>query len=311
MRRTLALGLLALMAIAGNAFGQAQSRITGKITDITTKAPIADAVIHVEALSGKTFKQDFKAKKDGTYAIFLLDGTIKYRFTWSAPGYQPYIEEMKLKIAGEPNPKDVQLGTGVAANPNAPAAGATAAKVDPSVQAFNEGAQLANAGDDAGAIKKITEAVTAKPDLIAGWEALAKLHLRAKDYKTAIEEAKKALALADDEMDMYQVLFEAYTATGDKAGAAEAKKKLPANAAGLFNDAAKLINAGKDAEAEALLKQSIAADPTFAQSYYELGMVYVRGGKNADAKANLEKYIELDPNGKDVSTAKEMLKYVK
>jgi tetratricopeptide (TPR) repeat protein len=313
MRRTLALGLLALMAIAGNAFGQAQARITGKITDVTTKAPIADAVIKVEALSGKTFKQEFKAKKDGTYAIFLLDGTIKYRFTYSAPGYAPYAEEMKLKIAGEPNTKDVPLGTGTAANanPNAAAAGTVAAKVDPSVQAFNEGAQLANAGDDAGAIKKITEAVTAKPDLIAGWEALAKLHLRSKDYKSAIDEAKKALALADDEMEMYQVLFEAYTATGDKAGAAEAKKKLPANASGLFNDAAKLINAGKDADAEALLKQAIAADPTFSQAYYELGMVYVRGGKNADAKSNLEKYIELDPNGKDVATAKEMLKYVK
>lgn len=311
MRRTLALGLFALMAIAGNAFGQAQARITGKITDATTKAPIADAVIKVEALSGKTFKQDFKTKKDGTYAIFLLDGTIKYKFTFTAPGYAPYAEEMKLKIAGEPNTKDVALGTGAAANPNAAAAGTVAAKVDPSVQAFNEGAQLANAGDDAGAIKKITEAVTAKPDLIAGWEALAKLHLRAKDYKTAIDEAKKALALADDEMEMYQVLYEAYTATGDKASAAEAKKKLPANAGALFNDAAKLINAGKDSEAEGVLKQAIAADPTFAQAYYELGMVYVRTAKNADAKASLEKYIELDPNGKDVATAKEMLKYVK
>jgi hypothetical protein len=52
MRRTLALGLFALMAIAGNAFGQAQSRITGKVVDAKTKAGIADAVIKVEALSG-------------------------------------------------------------------------------------------------------------------------------------------------------------------------------------------------------------------------------------------------------------------
>ena len=77
-----------------------------------------------------------------------------------------------------------------------------------------------------------------------------------------------------------------------------------------FNDAAKLVNAGKDAEAEPLLKQSISADPKFGQAYYELGMLQVRGGKNADAKANLQKYVELDPNGKDVSTAKEMLKYI-
>lgn len=313
MRRTLALALFALMAIAGNAFGQAQARITGKVTDGATKQPIPNAVVNVTALSGKNFKQDFKVNKDGSYAIFLLDGTIKYKFTYSAPGYVPYAEDMKLQIAGAPNTKDVVLNTGTAAasgDKNAAAAG-SAAKVDPAVQAFNEGAALANSGDDAGAIKKITEAVTAKPDLIAGWEALAKLNLRAKDYKSAIENAKKALALADDETEMYQVLFESYTATGDKAGAAEAKKKLPANAAGLFNDAAKLINAGKDGDAEPLLKQSIAADPTFAQSYYELGMLYVRGGKNADAKANLEKYLELDPKGKDAPTALEMLKYVK
>ncbi|HEY4641963.1 MAG TPA: carboxypeptidase regulatory-like domain-containing protein [Thermoanaerobaculia bacterium] len=312
MRRTLALGLLALMAIAGNAFGQAQARITGKVTDAVTKAPIENATIHVEAIAGKTFKEDFKTKKDGTYAIFLLDGTIKYKFTWSAPGYAPYAEDMKLQIAGAPNTKDVQLQSGTAA----PAAGNGAAKApeakgDPAVEAFNEGAKLANAGDNAGAIKKMTEAVTLKPDLIAGWEALANLQLRQKDYKPAIEAAKKALSFADDETEMWQVLFEAYTATGDKAGAAEAKKKLPANAGSLFNDAAKLINAGKDAEAESLLKQSIAADPKFAQAYYELGMVYVRTQKNADAKANLEKYLELEPNGKDAATAKEMLQYVK
>ena len=110
---------------------------------------------------------------------------------------------------------------------------------------------------------------------------------------------------------MYAVLFNAYTATGDKAKAAEAKKKLPANASSLFNDAAKLINSGKDAEAESLLKQAIAADDKFAPAYYELGMVYVRMGKNADAKTNLQKYLELEPSGKDAPTAKEMLKYVK
>ena len=132
-----------------------------------------------------------------------------------------------------------------------------------------------------------------------------------KAYQKAITSANKALELAPDETDMYGVLYTAYTATGDKAKAAEAKKKLPANAGQLFNDAAKAINSGKDADAEPLLKQAIAADDKFSIAYYELGMLYVRAGKNADAKANLQKYLELDPNGKDAATAKEMLKYVK
>jgi tetratricopeptide (TPR) repeat protein len=304
MRRTVALCLLALAAVATNAFAVGEARITGKVVDATTKQPIADATINVTAIEGHTYKENFKVDKNGAYAIFLVDGTIKYKFTFAAPGYTSYVEDIKLKLA-EPNVRTIELTKpGVAA----PAA---EAKVDPSVAAFNEGAALANANDDAGAIKKFQEAVAAKPDLIAGWEALAKIQLRTKDYKGAIESANKALALANDETEMYGVLFDAYTATGDKAKAAEAKKKLPANAPGLFNDAAKLINAGKDAEAEPVLKQAIAADDKFAAAYYELGMVYVRLQKNADARANLQKYLELQPNGKDAATAKEMLNYVK
>jgi tetratricopeptide (TPR) repeat protein len=306
MRRSLTLALVVL-GIAANALALGEARLTGKVLDSVTKKPIANAVITVDATEGKTFHQQYKPKNDGTYAIFLLDGTLKYKFTYSAQGYQPYEEVMKLKL-GEPNTKDIELVPGNA--PVAAAAGAQA-KPDPAVVAFNEGAELANAGKDAEALAKFQEAVAAKPDLTAGWQAIAKLNLRAKNYPKAIEAANKSLEQVNDETDMFAVLYEAYKATGDKAKAEEFRKKLPANAGMLFNDAAKLINSGKDADAEPLLKQAISADDKFAQAYYELGMLYVRAGKNADAKTNLEKYIELDPSGKDASTAKEMLKYVK
>ena len=160
------------------------------------------------------------------------------------------------------------------------------------------------------AIVKFKEVVKAKPEMIAAWEALARADLRSKDYAGSIEAANKALELAPDEDDMYAILYEAYTATGNKAKAAEAKKKLPADASSIFNDAVKLLNAGKDAEAEPLLKQSIQANDKFGQAYYELGMVYVRMGKMAEAKKNLTKYLEIEPNGKDAATAKESLKYL-
>lgn len=310
MRRSLALCALLLAAFATNAFAIGEARLTGKITDAVSKEPIKDATIHVEATEAKTFKQDFKVNpKDGTYAIFLIDGTIKYKFTFSAPGHAPYEEVMKLKLA-EPNTKDIALNPGTGGSRAVAAAPAVAPKPDPAVAAFNEGATLANAGDVPGAIAKIEEAVAKKPELVAGYGALAKLYVRQKDYAKAIDRANKALSFDPDQPDIYAVLYEAYGATGDKAKAAEAKKKMPANAAVLFNDAAKLINANKDSEAEPLLKQAIAADEKFAKAYYELGMVYVRAGKSADAKANLQKYLELEPTGADAATAKEMLKYV-
>jgi tetratricopeptide (TPR) repeat protein len=309
MRRSIALSLLMVAAMATNAFALGEARITGKIVDALTKKPIPEATVLVTSSQGKNFKQDFKVDKNGQYAIFLLDGTIKYKFTYSAPGYAPWSTDLKLKL-GEPNSQDVELAKGEQPQAATTAPVAAAAKADPSVAAYNAGAVLANAGSDAEAVKKFQEAVAAKPDMIAAWEAMAKIQLRMKNYPGAIESANKALVLDPTEMEMNGVLYESYNATGDKAKAAEARKKLPANASGLFNDAAKLINSHKDAEAEALLKQAIAADEKFAPAYYELGMLQVRAGKNADAKANLQKYIELDPNGKDADTAKEMLKYV-
>jgi predicted Zn-dependent protease len=157
---------------------------------------------------------------------------------------------------------------------------------------------------------KFQEAVTLKPDLTAGWMALAKVAVKEKKYQVAVDAAKKALEIDDEDTDMWIALHQSYSALGDKANAAIAEKKMPANPSKLFNDAARLINEGKDGEAEEQLKRAVAVDEKFSLAYYELGMVYVRAGKSAEAKAALSKYLELDPKGKDASTAKEMLSYL-
>ncbi|MFP5245537.1 MAG: tetratricopeptide repeat protein [Thermoanaerobaculia bacterium] len=312
MRRSLALSLSLVMSllVSANAFAVgAEARMTGKILDGATKQPIPNAVVKLEAIEGKTVKQEQKAKKDGSYTVFLLDGTIRYKFTFSADGYQPYEETMKLKL-GETNIRDIELFKAGSAPAGAAQPAAGAAKADPAVEAYNAGAALTNAGDHVAAIAKFEEAVAAKPDLTAGWIALAKTSIKAKQYPKAIDAAKKALEIDDEDTDMWTVLYTAYTATGDKANAKIAEAKLPANASALFNQAARLINEGKDGDAEKALKQAVSVDEKFAKAWYELGMVYVRTGKNAEAKEALTKYLELEPKGNDAPTAKEMLGYL-
>jgi tetratricopeptide (TPR) repeat protein len=309
MRRTFALAVLAIMAVAGNAFAIGEARMQGKITDAATHKPIPNAVVIIDAVTGHRVHNEFKADKDGAYRFLILDGTLQYKVTYKAEGYAPVEYTFKPSLS-EINTKDVTMAPGSAGGAVAGAAPA-AAKANPAVAAYNEGAELANAGKLPEAIAKLEEAVAAKPDLTAGYEALAKLYIRSKNYDKAIDRANKALEIDTDNQDMFGVLADAYTAKGDKVKAAEYRKKLPADASSMFNEAARLINAGKDGEAEPLLKGAIAANDKFAQAYYELGMIYVRTQKNADAKTNLEKYLELEPNGKDAATAKQMLNYVK
>src|SRR3954447_8836699 len=306
MRRSFALGVLLIMAVAGNAFAIGEARMQGKITDAATKKPIPNATIIIDAVSGHKVHNEFKTDKDGVYRFLILDGTLNYKFTFKADGYAP-VEYTFKPTLGETNTKDVTLAPGSAGG----AVAAPAAKASPAVLAYNEAATLANDGKVPEAIAKLEEAVTAKPDLTAGYEALAKLYMRTKNYDKAIDRANKALEIDNDNQDMFGVLAEAYAGKGDKAKAAEYKKKLPADAASMFNEAARLINSGQDGQAEPLLKGAIGANDKFAQAYYELGMLYVRTQKNADAKTNLQKYLELEPNGKDAATAKEMLNYVK
>ena len=308
MRKTHALTLFALTLFAANAFALGEARIQGHVTDAVTKKPIPNATIKIEATSGHTVKQEYKADKNGEYRFLVLDATLNYDFTWAAEGYQPMVQNMKLKL-GDINTKDVELqpaSTAKAADPSA-----AKAAPDPAVVAFNEGAGLANEGKNAEAIAKFEEAASKKADFFAAYQALARLYLRTKEYPKAIENANKVIAGSGEDQDMFAVLADAYTATGQKDKAAEYRKKLPADAVSLFNDAAKLINEGKDNQAEPLLKNAILANDKLSVAYYELGMLYVRAGKNADAKTNLQKYLELEPTGKDASTAKEMLKYVK
>jgi tetratricopeptide (TPR) repeat protein len=310
MRRTFALAVLAIMAVAGNVFAIGEARMQGKIIDGATNKPIPNAVIIMDALTGHKVHNEYKADKDGIYRFLILDGTLQYKVTYKADGYAPVEYSFKPSL-GEVNTKDVTMAPGRAAPSAAAAAPAAVAKASPGVLAYNDGAALANDNKLPEAIAKMEEAVAAKPDLTAGYEALAKLYLRTKNYDKAIDRANKALEIDTDNQDMFSVLADSYIAKGDKAKAAEYRKKLPADASSMFNEAARLINSGKDGEAEPLLKGAIAANDKFAPAYYELGMLYVRSQKNADAKTNLQKYLELEPSGKDAATAKEMLNYVK
>ena len=78
----------------------------------------------------------------------------------------------------------------------------------------------------------------------------------------------------------------------------------------LYNSAAGFLNKLDDEGARPLLEQCLDADPDYPQCNFEYGMLLLRTGDMEGAKSRLEKYIEVAPNGPDVATAQETIKYL-
>ncbi|MGK2858661.1 MAG: tetratricopeptide repeat protein [Thermoanaerobaculia bacterium] len=304
MRKSILLGLVFMLVLPISAFAIGQARMTGKVVDPKGN-PIKDSMITVAAVERISYKESFKVKENGTFALAVVDGTIRYEFTVSAPGFSDYKEVIKMALVPEKNERTFMLGA-----PQSTTTMVTTTVVDPATDAYNEGARLANDNNLDGAIAKMEEAVKLKPELSAAYMALGKLYLRKNDYPKSIAAAEKVLALVGDDDDMHIVLAEAYAKTGDKAKAAEHKAKAPQNAPDLFNQAVVHLNAGRDAEAVPLLVKATELDATFSDAWFQLGMANVRLSKNPEAKEALQKYLELAPTGNDAPMAKEVIKYL-
>lgn len=303
MRKSLS--MLTALVIAGSAqlWAVGEARITGKVVDKNDQ-PIVGAEIHVQSAGSRPFDQKYTTNREGSYSIFLLDGTQEYKFTVSKDGYASTSEVIKLKLNPERNEKVFQL-----LDPQQVAV-ATQAATDPSVLTYNEGVALANAGKNEEAVAKMEEALAANANLTAAKQALIQLYHRTGNWAGTIRYGEEMLELLGDDANILVMVADAHEKSGNAAKAAEFRNRAPKNASALFNQAAQLINSGKMAEAEPFLVQAIQADPQFAKAYYELGMLYAGMGRNPEAKSNLQKYLDLEPNGADAATAREMMSYI-
>jgi tetratricopeptide (TPR) repeat protein len=306
MRKLLIISMILVTATTALALGEA--RLTGTILD-TAGEPIPNAEVTVVALEKMNFSRTFKAARDGSYTIFLLDGTIRYEFTYGAEGYVPQVETMKLNLVPARNTRDITL-----LRENEELDTSTIhfedAEVPPAVTTYNEGVGLVISEDYAGAIAKFEEAVRLDPDLAAGYMALARVAARTKQWQKAIAAGEMAIELMGEDSSMAAVLAESYNAVGNKEMEAKYRAIAPTDPAVLFNEAVPHLNANRDEEAAALLKRALTIDDTFAKAHYELGAIYARQQSNDLAKKHLRRYLELESTGENAAFAREMIKYL-
>ena len=129
-----------------------------------------------------------------------------------------------------------------------------------------------------------------------------------KSYEKAMELAKKAIFLDDQNAGAYMVFANIYVQTGQFEKAAAAQKEAlaldPANSLVNAMSGGALSNAGKFTEAIPFLRKAISIDPKHPSWYLQvLGMSYFWTVQNEEAIAVFKKLVSREPKNADAYAA--------
>jgi Flp pilus assembly protein TadD len=313
--KTRAFLALAAFGLASVLVAGAQGRLKGKVTDSAGK-PVEGVTVTVTTPALRTFKMSLKSDKKGDWGTILNDATLQYHIKFEKEGYAPSEADKKVPVS-DVGIVDVRLITTaeLAASSGGGAAAAAPSPANQGAVLFNEGVDLLNAGNKAGAEAKFLEAVAKNPDLPQGWSALATLAYEKKDWAKTLEHGQKALDLDPSATSLYGMLASAAAQSGDKKVAAEWQAKFeaanPDTPEILYNKGIDAYNKKNVKDAAELLQKAVEVKPDFALAHFWLGMTLFNQNKKAGAREHLQKYLELEPNGSEASTAKEILPLLK
>ena len=307
-----ALGALLGLGLAAAMLAGAQARLTGKLTD-SAGNPLEGVTVTVTTKNVASYKLVLKTDKRGVYASILNDATIPYHLKFEKEGYVTFEGDKKVAV-GDTGGLDAKLQKVSEAQAAARAAAPPSA-TEVAVLSYNEGVDLLNAGDKAGAEAKFQEAAKKNADLPAAWQALAILAYEKKDWPRTVEYGQKAMDLDPSLTNLYGMMAEAAAKSGDKKGAAQWRAKYaeanPDTPEVLYNRGVEAYNQNKMKEAQEALSRAVAANPDYALAHFWLGMASINLKKNAAAKEHLQKYLQLEPQGEEAGSAKEMLSVLK
>ena len=328
---------LAIAALSMTLFAQQTGRITGSVSDSAGK-PIQGATIVLKRLD-VTFSKEIKTNRRGSFMQVGLDPK-EYEMTVTAEGFVGHREVVKIPL-NEFLEKNIVLRTPQEAVTSPSHAAPLASSADTGDIAYRGAVELYNDRNFAEAMPMFETAVenyrdslsteneSPSADEIKRFLAIAVQSLAVCRYEVGkADEARRRelwesaepvlLETLDAESDpksnerarMASFLLEIAKFRGD----AQAEKKYAdileeiegPNARKIYNEAVRLYNEGRMAEAVPLIRRVIEIDPTFDESYYLLA--YCLLGDDLDAgKANFRKYLEIAPDGKYAEEVREVL----
>lgn len=295
--------------VAGTSSAGPQARVSGVVLG-SDGTPIAGATVTITSDELPSFSKAIESDANGEFRVLLLDATKTYIFHVEAAGYLDYRQEIKVPVGTTDNVFTFQLST-----PTERAAAQQQEIMEqPGYKEYAEAEELLAAGKTEEARARLEDAVSAMPDLVEAYEALAGIDFDSGDNELALATARRCLEVDDESLRCLAVAANAANGLGDtdahSAYLARYQELNPDDPATVFNQAVAFLNKMDDEGARPLLEQCLDLDPEFPKCLFEYGMLLLRGGDLEGAKAKLQRYLEVAPDGPDAAAAAETIKYL-
>jgi tetratricopeptide (TPR) repeat protein len=300
--RYLVPSLILALVLPSSLWAAAEGRVLGTVID-ENKQPMQGVQVTVTTPELQSFKVETKTDKKGRFRVIVLDATRPYEFRLEMEGYRPIIDMVKAEVGGVTRRDFTMMPGHYAAGGESRevSESAVAPVARPSVRLYNEGAELFNAGDLAGATAKFEQAVAKEPTLAAGHLALARLHLQQKSYAEAAAAAERVLELKPGELEALRYCYDAYTGMGERDKAKEVLQALKQAeqssdvAILVYNEGAGAVKEGDLATATAKFQEAVGLDPNLLPAHLALCTIYAKDERWAEAVPHAERVLEDEP----------------
>ncbi|HKB70652.1 MAG TPA: tetratricopeptide repeat protein [Thermoanaerobaculia bacterium] len=278
----------------------AEGTLGGMVVD-ESGTPVTGAKITITTPKQKDFNSVQTTDESGRFTATVPNAKWEYGLRVERDGFSPSQTETP----------SANGNLSITMHPPFPGTAPPPPKVDPGVAAYNEGVELIQKGDKAGAEKKFDEAVAAKPDLAQAWKVISQLAYERKDYAKALAAGRKLLELDAKDKDLYGILMDSAQKTGDTAAAVDYKKKfVEANADNPevnYNAGVESYTAGDYVSATASFAKAVQIKPDMANAYFWMAMSEYNQKSYPASRRDFQKYLELAPQGDQADNAKKML----
>ena len=289
---------------------QFNARVSGTVTDVDGN-PLANVKVTIMLMNNRRVDPipptELTTDEEGRFfARNVRVGDSQLIF--EIDGYEQYVDRRELRV-GVQN-IDVTMKIDMAA--------IAVAAANIANSEYQAGVEALMAGDFAGAIERLEQALAMIDDTDENAEARGSVHalmgrayFEQRDWEQAVANYREWVRRQPEDANAHLELASALNEMGEEEEAmAHFEQALafnPQDPTSLYNIGVQMVNSGQVESGALLIERAIEGQPEFPLAFKNLGYAYARIEKYQEAVTAFEKYLEQAPDAEDAGQIRDFV----